>query len=225
MPEPVEQFNLLTKAQARKAIGLDYNGKVIACLGEVSEGKNAIGLIRAFLNTPESPSSRLLLVGKQDDAVRRWVYSLNSTHMHRLIQIDRYVENEFFLNCFCASDVLAIPYKNRNASSGVFVRAAYARRPVITDNQGYLAKLNTAFGFGVTCDTMEPSSFSKAIITSLFNQQGHAHNEAQERFRQFHKQENFCKTWTHGLTNMSDSPAENPITWDWVTDALPIGFE
>ena len=218
MPEPVEAFPTRDSVAARQKLGIDAKGKILGCMGMITAQKNVDRLIDAFLACKTSPDNRLLLVGRQDTVVMAKLDSLNPNQRDRIIELNRYVENETFLNAIVASDVVSIPYKNRGASSGILVRAIQVGKTVITDEGGLLGWQTRHFDLGATCNVHHHDSFKSAIANCLNSNAKPAPNLFREKLVNFHSTDNFCRSWMELLNN--NGPSLNnfqaPISWDSV---------
>ena len=221
MPEPVEPFTNLDVNLARKQLSIESAGRIISCLGGISAQKNVQILTQAFLKSNCSVDDRLLLVGKQSPEIVSFIGQLSADSKSRIIEINQYVDNETFLNAIVASDVVTIPYKSQAASSGILVRAISAGKTIITDEAGYLGWLTKNFRFGSTCDVASVDSFANAISNQMAGDLS-SDCEAQQRFREFHTQDNFGRTWLQYLRSHSTNETSDqfPVTWEWVTEGL-----
>ena len=221
MPEPVEDFPTNDLITARKSLGLGNQGKILSCLGMITSQKNVEALIDAFLAATTPIENKLLLVGRQDESVSMKLNSLSESKRKRIIELNEYVSNTTFLNAIMASDVVAIPYKNRAASSGILVRAINAGKQIITDREGFLGWLTERFQLGESCDVGNQVSFADAITKSFEDEYRLAKNPAREKLIEFHTLDNFGRSWVdfaqqkHPQKNVS-SP---PILWETVLDS------
>lgn len=220
MPEPVEDFPTKDLLTARKSLGLKCQGKILSCLGMITAQKNVGALIDAFLAANTATENKLLLVGRQDKSVSMKLDSLSKPNRKHIIELNEYVSNSTFLNAIVASDVVAIPYKNRSASSGILVRAINAGKQIITDSEGFLGWLTERFQLGESCDVGNQISFSKSITKSFENGDSLAKNPAKEKLIEFHTLENFGRSWVDFAQNKNaqKNDLSSPILWETVLD-------
>jgi glycosyltransferase involved in cell wall biosynthesis len=93
--------------------------------------------------------------------------------------MDRYVSDTEQSLCFCASDVVLLPYIEHFGSSGVLSLAAAAGRMVIASEEGLLARRIREHGLGWVI----PSGDAKELNTRMHDASHLSSNEMDE-FRQ-----------------------------------------
>ena len=70
---------------------------------------------------------------------------------------------------FKASDVILMPYKNAEASSGVMGHAIKYKKPIISTNSGLIGKIINQYNFGFLVDSVTPNEIAHTIKTSFKN--------------------------------------------------------
>jgi len=222
MPEPVEPMPTIDKAAARRELGIETGGRLIAMAGQMDQRKGADLLIRAWARADAAADDRLLLAGGMSDPVRAVMDQHRElARSGRLIAWDRFISEREFGLVFAAADVVAATYPRHTGSSGIVVRAAAMGRPLVASDYGWIGHTVERFGMGRTLDVTDIDRLAAAMTAALDGAEAFEPTEATRRFNAFHTVENFAATWTAGLREaVGAAPASNLRTWEWVCQAL-----
>jgi glycosyltransferase involved in cell wall biosynthesis len=224
MPEPVEAPSNLDRESARAELGIPTPGRYIGCAGGMTCRKGIDLLIKAFASAELAPEDRLLLAGRTDDEVRELIDGpcAELVDRERMVVLDRYFSDTEFTTLFRAMDVVCTPYPRHVGSSGVVIRAAAARRPLLATSFGWIGSTVERFSLGRTCRVTDTTAFSEAIAESLAEASELELGEAARRLCAFHTVANFQHAWTARLRERLGMPP-SPVapTWEQVLEALP----
>jgi glycosyltransferase involved in cell wall biosynthesis len=151
------------KARARAALGLADAEPLVAVLGALTPAKGYIELMRAYEDR-DKPFS-LLLAGDWADweppdpreVARQTGWAERTTFWMR------YITEADFERILAAADVIALLYRNPDASSGILSRCREAGTPVLVPNRGYLAEVVEQHGGGQTADPHDGASVRAAV--------------------------------------------------------------
>jgi glycosyltransferase involved in cell wall biosynthesis len=140
LPDPWDGAFLYDQAEARQKLGIPPNRFVFLCFGIGDRRKGLHLAVRALMETPVDPRLYLLCAGGHapDTDTSRGLEALKE--QGRAAVLDRYVSDSEQSLCFCASDVVLLPYIEHFGSSGVLSLAAAAERMVIASDEGLLAR-------------------------------------------------------------------------------------
>jgi len=140
LPDPWDGAFLLEQKEAREKIGIPPDRFVFLCFGIGDRRKGLHLAVRALLEPPFDPRLLLLCAGSlaPDPETSRGLNTLKE--QGRATVLDRYVSDSERSLCFCASDVVLLPYIEHFGSSGVLSLAAAAGRMVIASDEGLLAR-------------------------------------------------------------------------------------
>lgn len=137
------------QADARRALGVPRDERLLLCLGFYSEAKGFQDAARQFAALRQagrlSPKARLRVVTslrEAEDAGKRGELEAFRQEMSgdTGVTVDvRFVGNEEFDDWLMASDVVLLPYR-RSFSSGVAARAALLGRPMVARDVGGLGE-------------------------------------------------------------------------------------
>lgn len=130
------------KEQAKKAIGLDENSKYILFFGFIREYKGLDLLIKAFADERfRKLPVKLLIAGEFYIDGKPYLDLIDELGLKDIIVLrTEFIENHDIVNYFCASDIVAQPYKDAT-QSGVTQIAYHFEKPMLTTNVGGLSEM------------------------------------------------------------------------------------
>jgi glycosyltransferase involved in cell wall biosynthesis len=139
LPDPWDGTFLHDQTVARQELGIPPDRFVFLCYGIGDRRKGLHLAVRALMESPVDSRLHLLCAGSlaPDTETSRGLKAL--TGQGRATVLDRYVSESEQSLCFCASDVVLLPYIEHFGSSGVLSLAAAAGRMVIASDEGLLA--------------------------------------------------------------------------------------
>lgn len=140
LPDPWDGTFLYDQAEARQKLGIPLDRFVFLCYGIGDRRKGLHLAVRALMEPPIDPRLHLLCAGgtTPDAETSQGLTALKE--QGRATVLDRYVSDAEQSLCFCASDVVLLPYIEHFGSSGVLSLAAAAGRMVIVSDEGLLAR-------------------------------------------------------------------------------------
>ncbi len=170
-PHPLyDNFGAATsKSQAKKNLGLDESLKFILFFGFIREYKGLDLLIKAFADERfRKLPVKLLIAGEFYIDGKPYHDLIESLGLkEEIILRTEFIENKDIVNYFCASDIVAQPYKDAT-QSGVTQIAYHFDKPMLTTNVGGLSEMvpDGKVGFVVAPDVNE---ISEALLR-FFNE-------------------------------------------------------
>lgn len=126
--------------EARRALGLPPEERVVLCFGAIRAYKGIDDLLRAFaVVTRDAPGLRLVIAGKP---WMDWIPYQNVIDKHGLADqvslfLD-YVPEEQTPLFFAAADIVALPYAHFDAQSAVAARVLPYKKPLLVSDVGGL---------------------------------------------------------------------------------------
>ena len=190
-------------------------------VGPVSRRKRLDLLLAAFrITNQQLPNSRLLIAGTLDDQAHLLLKQNRDLILKdRLIVLDRYFETSQIELLFPALDVVVVPYEGHLGSSGIVLRAAAARRPVVASNINWLKRTINYFGLGETCSIQDAHEFSENMVNAMQSAADFRLSPSALRYLEFQSSENFRATWLSTLRSRLGMPADqNQVFWAYVVD-------
>jgi len=154
----------ITRAEARKELGLSDNTKVVLFFGLIRKYKGLQYLIEAMKLLPESLDCRLLVAGEFYDDKEPYLSSITALDLEdRIDVVDKYISNERVATYFRAANVVALPYVTAT-QSGIVQIAFGLDTPVITTNVGGLPEVVDDGRTGYVVDAESAQQLADAIV-------------------------------------------------------------
>lgn len=167
--DPVPTFQALKDFDIRKTYNIPLGNKVLLHVGSLSERKGTFEIIRACEHLPLDNQSNitLILAGKSSNfdapILKNMVEFYSERTKVHILWINRFLSNEEMQSFFEQCDLVMIPYKNAEASSGILGHAIFNSLPVLINSSGLLKKLFDEYGYGVQIDEVTPQSIALAV--------------------------------------------------------------
>ena len=136
--------NQVSRAQARRALGLPEQARVLLHFGLVRPYKNVPHLIRTFRELPQSEAV-LLVAGKPYDAIVEREVRLSAEGCPRVRLLLRWISPAEVQHLFVASDLVVLPYRHILNSGTVFLALSFGR-PVLVPDKGAMREQRKRFG-------------------------------------------------------------------------------
>jgi glycosyltransferase involved in cell wall biosynthesis len=188
LPDPWDGAFLYDQTQARQKLGIPPDRFVFLCYGIGDRRKGLHLAVRALMETPVDARLNLLCAGSlaPDTETSRGLKALQE--QGRATVLDRYVSDSEQSLCFCASDVVLLPYIDHFGSSGVLSLAAAAGRMVIASDEGLLARRIKEHNLG----WVFPSGDAKELKTRMHDASHLRSNEMVEFQQAAHRYAGTC---------------------------------
>jgi hypothetical protein len=124
-------------------------------------------------------------------SIRKWVDGPGKllTDRGRLHTIDRYLTEEEHDLALNAADFIGALHYRPIGSSGLLVRAAALRKPVLATDFGWIGWATNKFELGRTVNIEDFSSYSTGL-TTMFSSQPILHAHKAQLFARYHTQDN-----------------------------------
>ncbi|MGL4513273.1 MAG: hypothetical protein ACRCT8_09310 [Lacipirellulaceae bacterium] len=216
IPEAVEPLEQVPARDARRALGLPAEGRWMAVTGMQDSRKGSDKLVRAFLASGAPDDARLLLAGKlsrefSDELHREGADALRSG---RIAVIDRYLSEEEHALALNAGEMVVSPHPDAVGSSGLLVRAAALRKPVLASDFGWVGWATRTFGLGRTVNVSDRAAYAEAI-RAFFTDTPTFGNELTEPFQHYHRLDNHVAHWLADTrVAMGLAPSGDLRCWD-----------
>jgi len=163
----------ISKSLAKKHLGLDEFTNYILFFGFIREYKGLDLLIKAFADERfRKLPVKLLIAGEFYVDRKPYLELIDRLGLkEKIVLRTEFIENSEIVNYFCASDIVAQPYKEAT-QSGVTQIAYHFDKPMLTTNVGGLSEMvpDSKVGFVVAPDVNE---ISEALLR-FFNEKKEA---------------------------------------------------
>jgi len=163
LPDPIPELIVNEFVNIRKKYSIPTKNKIFLHFGVLSERKGTFDILRSLFSIPSQSQDNLTLVlaGKVDNP--QTLINLESIfddlkRVGNNVQIifeNGFVSNNIKNNLFHQCDFVLIPYKNVEASSGVFGHALSANKPVIGYSKGLLGQMIKDYKLGIIIDKID----------------------------------------------------------------------
>ncbi len=223
MPDPIEPPRNLTRQEARRALGVPEDGRLLGCAGVIDFRKGCDLMVRAFGRAKLAATDRMVIAGPHKPEMRELLAGefrplLDSG---RLISIDRVLRPDELADSLAAMDLICTPYPNHIGSASIVIRAAATPRPVLGSDFAWLRRTIPTFNLGWTCSVQDIDAFAAAMERSIEAAAAWQPTEAARRFVQFHDYRNFKLCATRRTRQLLGRPAhEAQRDWGWVMQAV-----
>lgn len=220
LPEPIGQFDRISKTVARKRFDLPIEGRAIGVVGLIECRKGLDLLLNAIraASGQLQPTDRLFLIGPHHPEVHRMLAGEHADLVaaDRVRSIDRRLSEAEMAAAIAAIDVVATVYPNHPYASGVLSAAAAVGRPLIGSSTGWIGRTINRFRLGHTCDPGSPPDVASKLVAALDASSHYEPSAACERLVEFLGDRNYAALWTARLRErLGVGPSPEARTWDW----------
>lgn len=166
IPDVTEKKRSMSREQARHELGISKHWFIILVYGDLCLRKGIEILTHATEDEKFPAEGHLLLAGKQDEEVEKFLQSPLANKLRvngRIHQINRFLNTNEENMVFSASDVVWLGYQGHYHMSGVLVQAGVMGLPVIASEEGLIGWLTKRFTSGIVVSVSSPSAIAKAI--------------------------------------------------------------
>ena len=152
------------KAEARKKLGLDTDGRLILFFGFIRKYKGLDILLEAMADERiREQGIRLLVAGEFYEDEKPYLATIEQKGISDLLVLrTQFIPDSEVRYYLCAADVVIQPYRNAT-QSGVTPLAYHFDKPMVVSNVGGLPKLVPDGRSGLVCEP-EPTSIANAIL-------------------------------------------------------------
>ncbi len=223
LPDPVREIPPLDQRESRRSLGLPEEGRLAVSVGYLDERKAVPQILRAFRAGADPASDYLVIAG---DVLPRYARMIETEYAdlvasRRIILMNRFLSGGEMDAALRAADFVCTPYVEFHNLSSVVLRATAAGRPVLTHDHGWCRTMVERFGLGVACSIHSDEALAGAMRALFRDARNHKPGEAVRRLLEFHRPENYSRTWLTRLRRRLGKPDVTPArTWDWVMEAV-----
>jgi glycosyltransferase involved in cell wall biosynthesis len=191
-PAPV----VIAREPARESLGISDQAFVVGFFGRRDKRKGFDLLINALRVTTD-PSIHLLVMGKASDETTDLFQRFRSqpAWAHRITSYERFVSREELNQGMAACDVVALPYREQEGSSGILTEAAAAYRYVLAADGGWIARTIREHHLGAVTNPYSCSTFATAIQNAIATAHNLQHMDARRKFLAFNRLDNVLEVW------------------------------
>lgn len=206
LPDPIPVYIPLPDFNIYNEYSIDKKRKIFLHIGELSERKGTIDILDAFnqLEVKNIGQIALLLIGSANIAIDALIKSkiiiLNKKFEHVLIIYqNEFIKESKMKSLFEQCDIVLVPYKNVEASSGILGHSIAARKPVIGTKKGLLGEMIKKNKLGVLIDESTPECIACGIEEAMIKNYPKFENEY---YLKEHSKEKFAEILLGSLSQI-----------------------
>jgi glycosyltransferase involved in cell wall biosynthesis len=156
----------MDRGRAREKLGIDVHNFVFLHYGIGTRRKGLHLILQAFQSAALPAHWHLLCAGQlsDDKSLRNGIRQLVS--LGRATLLDHYVSKAEEALCFCATDVVMLPYIRHFGSSGVLSLAAAAGKRVIAADDGLIGRRVREHRLGLVFTSENAAALKQAMAVS-----------------------------------------------------------
>lgn len=198
LPDPIPHFKPIHGFSIKDFFNISQKRKIFLHPGSLSKRKGTIEILDAFYHLSDNAIKRItvILIGKADTAtdaiIKNKISKIEKVYSNaQIIYRNEFISNSMLKSCLDQCDVVLLPYKNAEASSGILGQAIAAGKCVIGTNKGllgYLIKTNKA---GFLIDEATAYELAKKMEIAITN---HFSNKTSTQFIKSHSPRFFAKS-------------------------------
>lgn len=132
--------------------------------GSLSDRKGTLECINA-ISVVDDEIFQLVIAGAAsgdfNKKIKDLIHSLDLSC--KITYLDGYLDNNLLFNLFLVADVFLIPYKNPEASSGIFGHAVNLNKIVITPKKGLLGEMASNYSNSILLNNVNSKEIADAI--------------------------------------------------------------
>lgn len=169
LPDPVAAVRATSEQvrALRQQLKVEPGRRVLLFFGAIHQRKGIYPLLQALTSIAPEISQQLCLVLAGEihppDASRVQAYLQQLPPQLQLIRQEAYLPDGDLPSYFQMADLVLALYQHHVGMSGVLLRAAVARRPVLCDRYGLIGNLTTRYQLGQVVDATDPDQIAQAI--------------------------------------------------------------
>ncbi len=174
LPDGVEsRAPTCSPLETRASWGIDSHRSVLLFFGSMAARKGIYQVIEALRLLPEGDQRQLALAvigappGGEAERLEQALSFLRSESKVQVASDSRYVPEAEIPDAFAAADLVLLPYRRHVGSSGVLVRAAQARLPVLSSDYGLLGEQVRRHALGRAVNSSSPATLAEALMDWL----------------------------------------------------------
>lgn len=169
LPDPIQNIDPIMGYNVRAEYGVNEKKKIFLHFGSLSIRKGTLGILDSIPKINKDILSDILFffVGVPDKSIAGFLSEkieyYKKNYSAQIISDYSYVSDSKMKSLFDQADVVLMPYKNIESSSGVLGLAAASGKIVIGPKKGLVGDLIKKYNLGFTLEEINPDSIGFAI--------------------------------------------------------------
>ncbi|WP_165732995.1 glycosyltransferase [Polaribacter sp. 20A6] len=174
LPDPIPQLVPITNFNIYEHYNISRDQKIFLHIGGLADRKGTFDIIKATEEIPREVQSKIvvLLVGKAngndvEEKIKRQIMLSKQNTLATIIWDNQFVPNSMMKSLFDNCNIVLMPYKNPEASSGILGHAMASDKKVITTGQGLLKEMVLINNLGYLLSEVTSKSIASKMCEVL----------------------------------------------------------
>ena len=171
LPDPIPEIEEEPDYNIRNIYKIEPSKKILLHFGSLRESKGTFDIIQSLnlLSDAASLKCCLIIAGrpKNISMEKKIQENIDSVNKVQIIYINHFLSDKRMKSFFNQCDIILMPYKNSQASSGVIGHAIASEKPVISTQHGLIGEIINNNWKGELLDVIEPNAIASAIEKSI----------------------------------------------------------
>lgn len=200
LPDPVQVYpNTKSISLIKEELGITENKKVFLIFGHLDDRKGIATVMDTFTNLSENEAKNvcLLIVGPWDEQEKlRFEQKLTLLQQKNSVQVivnNHFVVDEEIQSFFEVSDYILALYQKHIGMSAIMVRAASAKKPLITYHYGLMGRITAEKQLGLIIDETIQDDFQHKLKTLLKSNLQIGNQQNMKEFAELNQAKNYAK--------------------------------
>lgn len=169
LPDPIQSIDPLPGYDVRREYGVDEKKKIFLHFGSLSIRKGTFEILDSITSINKNVLSDIsfFFIGVPDKSIAQALSEkidyYKNNYSAQIISDYTYVSDSKMKSLFDQADVVLMPYKNIESSSGVLGLAAASGKIVVGPNKGLVGALIEKYSLGYTLNEISPNSIGAAV--------------------------------------------------------------
>jgi glycosyltransferase involved in cell wall biosynthesis len=208
-------FGFESMATEGSRLPLHERRLIFSIVGEISKRKGILPVLDALtlLSAGEQRRTQLNIVGRVRNGQRDCILGAIANARHstsvEILQVDDFVSDQALDETIEHSDAILILYQRFIGSSGVLIRAALHKRPVLATTFGWIGATVRRHQLGPTMNPRDPKAIASAMTASLNGEYMNFSVESATRFASGHRPERYAEEVARLLRESARRPTNS----------------
>ena len=204
LPDPVPKLTPEPGFDIREHFGISADRKLFLHIGSLLKRKGTLDVLDSlrFLTEAELSRFALLIIGHADHEtdieIRKRLPSTDNRQPTTCLRYhNEFISPSVFKSCLDQCDLVLVPYRYTESSSGIAGHAIAAGKPLLGVRKGLLGEMIEEHGTGIFIDESSPACIAEGLKRAL---SADLTGKTSLRFLQMHTKEAFAENLIASIT-------------------------
>jgi glycosyltransferase involved in cell wall biosynthesis len=175
LPDPVQIYDSSEShlETLRENLDIDSGRKVFLLFGSLGKRKGIYQLLEAIRTLPPDLCQKLclLLIGPieppEKEKFKSCITEISQSLPVQIVNRHEFIVDQNIQPYFQIADAIITPYQRHVGMSAILVRAAAAKKPVLSSDYGLMGEITRRYSLGLTVDSAVPNEIAKGLTHFL----------------------------------------------------------